>query len=103
MKPAREPDGPDLAGLAKRFIDLWQEQMTALAGDPALADGISRFMAALPPGVPWWPGFPGSHDPGKNGTPAAAAAPDQRGDGVEQLASRLATVEKRLARLEAGP
>jgi non-ribosomal peptide synthetase component F len=96
MKPER--DSPDPAALAKRFMDLWQEQMTALAGDPALADSVARFMAALPPGLALWPGF---HDRA-NRAPAAAAASDERGERVDQLASRLDAIEQRLARLESG-
>jgi hypothetical protein len=95
MTPERDP--PDPAALAKRFMDLWQEQMTALAGDPALADSIARFLAALPPGLPFWPGF---HDRDAHRTPAAAAASDGGGGGMDQLASRLDAIEKRLARLE---
>ena len=97
------PGPPDLAALAKRFIDLWQEQMTALAGDPALAESIGRFMRALPPGMPFWPG---PHDPAPgraaNRPPASAAPPDERRRGLDQLASRLDAIEKRLARLETG-
>jgi hypothetical protein len=103
MKPARDPDRPDLAALAKRFMDLWQEQMTALAGDSELADNVARFLKALPPGMPFWPGF---RDPGQGAAadrPAAAAPPSgERRRDLEQLASRLRAVEERLARLEAG-
>jgi hypothetical protein len=27
-------DGAELEDLARRFLDLWQDQMSALAGDP---------------------------------------------------------------------
>ena len=96
MSDQREPDPPDLIALAKRFVDLWQEQMTALAGDPELADSIGRFLA----GLPVWTG---AHDrPGwrPDRTAAAAAASDERGGRLEQFAIRLALVEERLARLE---
>jgi hypothetical protein len=98
MKPERDPDRPDLAALAKRFMDLWQEQMNAVAGDPALAESIGRFMASMPPGMPFWPG---RHD-AKGGAKAPGSASDERGRGVDQLASRLDAIEKRLARLEGG-
>jgi hypothetical protein len=99
MKPEREADRPDLATLAKRFIDLWQDQMTALAGDPELADNIARFLGAMPSGMPFWPH---SHEAGQARAQAAAAAFDERHRGVDELASRLRDVEERLARLEAG-
>ena len=99
MNKERDPDQPDLAALAKRFMDLWQEQMAAQAADPALADSIARFMQAMPPGMPFWPGAYGS---GPVRPPAPAAAPRERGSGVDQLASRLRAIEGRLARLEAG-
>ena len=104
MKPERDPDRPDLAALAKRFVDLWQEQMTAQAADPALAESIGRFLKTLPPGMPFWPGrYDAKGGDAKGGAKAAAAASDERGRGVDELASRLDAIEKRLARLEAGP
>ena len=39
-------DAPDLEALAKRFLDLWQEQVAASLADPALADWLARFLAA---------------------------------------------------------
>src|SRR5690242_10668845 len=33
---------PDLASLAKRYLDLWQEQLTAMAADPDLAESLAR-------------------------------------------------------------
>jgi hypothetical protein len=99
MKPEREGDRPDLATLAKRFLDLWQDQMTALAGDPELADNIARFLKAMPSGTPFWPP---PHEAGQARPEAATAASDERRRGVDQLASRLRDVEERLARLEAG-
>ena len=104
MKPERDPDQPDLAALAKRFMDLWQEQTSALAADPELAESIGRFLAALPPGMPFWPGLGSgagkTSAPGR--TPSAAAPSDGGGRGLDELASRLRHVEERLARLEAG-
>ena len=36
---------PDSHDLAKRFLDLWQDQVTAMATDPDLADGLRRWQA----------------------------------------------------------
>src|SRR6185437_7599200 len=98
MNKERDPDQPDLAALAKRFMDLCQEQISAQAADPELAESIGRFMQAMPPGtMPFWPGY-GS---GAARASSPAAAPRQRGGGMDELASRLRAVEERLARLEA--
>ncbi len=40
---------PDLASLAKRYVDLWQDQLIAMAADPDLAKAFARLMAALSP------------------------------------------------------
>jgi hypothetical protein len=108
-------ESPDLAALARRYIDLWQDQLTAMAADPALAESTARLLQALVP-VGWPPqqrpqdddasifsaatGFakPGS----KTGPKAAGAASGQRDGRVDELTRRLAALEKRLAALETG-
>ncbi len=77
---------------------------SALAADPELAESIGRFLAALPPGLPFWPGLAsgGGKTRAAGRSTAAAAASDGGGRGVDELASRLRHVEERLARLEAG-
>jgi hypothetical protein len=93
---------PELASLAKRYLDLWQEQLTAMAADPDLAESLARLLAGLaPPGWPQWPGA-AARDGAASGPAAAAAPPRQRGVAVDEFARRLAAVEKRLAALEAG-
>jgi hypothetical protein len=47
-------ESPDLAALARRYVDLWQDQLTAMAADPALAESTARLLAALVP-VGWPP------------------------------------------------
>ena len=47
-------DPPDLSALAKRYVDLWQDQLIALAAHPELAEGLARVLAAFPfPSVSW--------------------------------------------------
>ena len=105
MKSARdeEPDA-DLAALAKRFLDLWQDQLTALAADPQLAAGMTRFLGALPAAFPF--GMADATAGAKSRAarrPEAAAAPShERGDRLDEFALRLAGLEQRLARLESG-
>ena len=99
MSDERADAPPDLAALAKRFLDLWQEQVTALAGDPELARGMSRFLAAMPPGFPLWPGAAVER---AARAASAAAASDGGGGAMVELARRLDAIERRLDRLEGG-
>jgi hypothetical protein len=119
---------PDLESLARKFLDLWQDQMTAVAADPETADMITRFMAMMTPGMgallPMqmggaWAGLPPAGEEmleriraaaaagGAYGA-AAGAAPDaaasgRRRDDLDELSRRLARLEQRLDRLEKGP
>jgi hypothetical protein len=91
---------PDLAELAKRYVDLWQDHLTAIAGDPALADGMARlFLGAAP--RPAGGSTDGERRASPPGTAAAAAPSPERDKRVAGLARRLAAAEKRLAALEA--
>src|SRR6266550_1083634 len=38
---------PDLSVLAKRYVELWQDYLTAAAADPGLADNLARLLAGL--------------------------------------------------------
>lgn len=42
------PAAPTVEDLAKRVMDLWQEQMAAIAADPDLMRQMARMMAASP-------------------------------------------------------
>ena len=101
-------DAPDLASLAKRYIDLWQEQMIAVAADPDLAEAFARLMSLLLP-TGWAARTDGAgreHGGADATAPRTAAAPDpsrERGDGLDEFARRLAALERRIAALEKGP
>jgi hypothetical protein len=82
------------ADLARRFIDLWQQQVAAMAGDPALVEMALRFMA------PFAAGAGGERAP--RAAPAAAAPGDVLAR-LDELARRLAVCEERLAALEPEP
>jgi hypothetical protein len=90
---------PDLEDLARRYLDLWQQQMTQAAADPELAETIRRLFG------PWWgaaaAGFPAQETSSATSGTAPARAPSRdRGDQLDDLARRLADVEKRLAAVE---
>ena len=111
-------DTPDMENLARRFLDLWQDQLAAMASDPEAAESLNRLMAlAGPPGAAFAtaygqniPGESPAHD-GRAQTdsapaPGATAAAPASGDGdgnLGELLRRLGDVEKRLAELESGP
>jgi len=50
------PEPPDLSSLAKRYVELWQDYLTAAAADPELADSLVRLLAGIGEAVamsPW--------------------------------------------------
>jgi hypothetical protein len=123
------PDPADPAALAERFLDLWQDQLAAVATDPDLAEQVARLWSQWLVGPTAWRPAPAAaparpcaarparsrepprhHDTtGQAGdaeapraTPAAAASGD-RGADVGDLLARIGTLEKRLAALERTP
>ncbi|CCG42875.1 conserved hypothetical protein [Magnetospirillum molischianum DSM 120] len=38
---------PDAATLARRYLDLWQQQVAALSSDPAMAEAVARGVAMM--------------------------------------------------------
>jgi hypothetical protein len=113
-------ESPDLEALARRYLDLWQDQMAAMAADPELSDTLARLWQTTAAGGPagwaalWGAAAPntaatpgaartsaaGTRDPSAGPTPAAAP-PRQRADDVADLARRVAELEVRLGRIEA--
>ena len=113
------PKQPDLERLANAYLDLWQDQMTAMAADPILTETMSRLFALTAVGA--GPASSqeaeqsrdahrkNSEQPGNGAEPAteagaeaAAPAPDDGGHDLGELARRIAAIEKRLAALESG-
>jgi hypothetical protein len=54
----------DLEDLAKRFQDLWRDQMAATASDPEFMAMMGKWMAAFAPGGGQAPGIPPGMFPG---------------------------------------
>ncbi len=109
-------DPPDLEKLARQYLDLWQDQLAGIAGDPEIAQTMARTLELMNTGAQAFAGqfatmkdgtFPETHDrKSKSAAPGTeAAAPSSRGadPDLDQLARRLAGIEQRLARLEAKP
>ncbi len=125
-------DTPDFAALAREYLDLWEDQLTAMAADPKLAEQSARFFEAMGgTGAAANPMAPSqmaamaqqfmtlaglaaggkatdanaTDGPAKSpaaGAPPPAVAPDDSAQLLAELTSRLAALEERLDRLEAG-
>jgi hypothetical protein len=84
------PEPPDLSSLAKRYVELWQDYLTAAAADPDLADSLARLLAgmgeavALSPWSAWLRTASAARERSER-----AAAPPSRAD--EQAAPQPAT------------
>jgi len=101
MVPAMA-ETPDTAALARRWLDLWEDELAAFATDPGLASQLAGLLAAFARFAP-----AGRADSGDGGPapspPRPTAAGPASGDGaggLDQLALRLDAIERRLARLE---
>jgi hypothetical protein len=123
---------PDLDALAKRYLDLWQDQVAALSADPEVARTLGRYAqlwATLGPaglaGI-WAAAAEGLKGGGAganvfadgplaeffraaagptaaaHGPAPAGAARVDRGDDLAELRRRLAVLEERLAAAPAG-
>jgi len=115
-----------MESLARRFLDLWEDQLAAMAADPDQAEALSRMIAMSGPTTKGFPqsmsdamrifqqGFTQNSDhaqtqpsqetpPGPAG--AAPAAPPSGGGGDElgELTARISALEKQLADLVAEP
>lgn len=104
--PKPGPEG-DFDRLARRYLDLWQNQLSGLASDQALTEQIARLFAAAnaqvasaiqaAQGGPHAASTPSS---GTTGSASAAAAPQHGADDVGELRKRVAALEQRIAELE---
>ena len=113
-------DQKDPADLARRFVDLWQDQMTAVLRDPEFGDVATRWwrywMKAgfTPPVGPVSAPAPAQDDEGpdhdghaarptvaQSAWPSASAAASRDRDAdMDKLARRVRELEERLAALE---
>ncbi|MDP6816286.1 MAG: hypothetical protein QF582_23960, partial [Alphaproteobacteria bacterium] len=106
-------DEPDLQALARRYLDLWERQAAAMAGDADTAEVMARWLSALVTGEgPAVGANPAQGDEiggdgsetGATGSGAPAAGPAHLGgdDDVAEFARRLAECARRITALEAG-
>jgi hypothetical protein len=130
--PETAPEA-SIEDLARRLMDLWQEQMAAIAADPDLMRQMAQMMAASPfpammqgimqgilaanakspmgPGgqnpYEWWkadgPKPSTETQSTQTGAPAAAPASQPGGGDLAELRRNLAGLEARLAELGGSP
>ena len=112
---------PDLDALAKRYLDLWQDQLGAVSKDRETAEIMAQTMELMNAGATAFATMAAAQEnPNKGnadddanaaptdtprtdrGTAAAAAAPGASDSDLDELARRLERLEKRLDTLEAG-
>ena len=100
MVPAMA-ETPDTAALARRWLDLWEDELAAFATDPGLAGQLAGLLAAFARFAPTGRADGGDGAPASPPRPTAAgpASGDGAG-GLDQLARRLDALERRLARIE---
>ncbi len=103
MASGNDDTSGDFDRLARRYLDLWQSQLSGLAADPALTEQIARLFAAANAQVASaiQAAQGGAHAVKPQTGSASAAAPS--GDGVDdlgELRKRVAALEARLAELE---
>ena len=97
--------------LARRYLDLWQSQLSGLSADPALTEQIARLFAAANAQVASaiQAAQAGTHatsaaasSPGSAPGAASPSAASQHGaDDLGELRKRMAALEARIAELEA--
>src|SRR5690349_2449693 len=91
---------PDIKALARRYLDLWQDQASALAGDAELARQLGRWLTLMQSGMAHAVQAAAATSAPGTATPAVASGDGQ--PGLDELARRLALLEERIVRLEAG-
>ncbi|MBS0540961.1 MAG: hypothetical protein JSR47_19525 [Proteobacteria bacterium] len=99
-----EGGGEDFEALARRYLDLWQGQLSGMASDQALTEQIARLFAAANAQVASAIQAAQGAMHGTNaasGSATAAASSGNGPDDVGELRKRVAALEERIARLEA--
>ena len=105
MAPEND-DSADFDRLARRYLDLWQNQLAGLAADQALTEQIARLFAAANTQVASAiQAAQGAHHAAspprtETGTPSAAASSGHGIDDVGELRKRVEALEARIAELE---
>jgi predicted alpha-1,6-mannanase (GH76 family) len=101
MAPENDEASADFDKLARRYLDLWQSQLSGLASDQAVTEQIARLFAAANAQVASAMQAPqGAPNAPTTWSPSAAAAPGNGADDVGELRKRIEALEARIAELE---
>jgi len=105
MASDKDDSSVEFDRLARRYLDLWQNQLAALVGDQALTEQIARLFAAanaqVASAIQAAQGASHGSTSSPPGTASAAASSGHGADDVGELRKRLAALEERLRELEA--
>jgi hypothetical protein len=94
--------GAEFDRLARRYLDLWQAQLSGLASDQAVTEQIARLFAAANAQVASaLQVAQGASHADTTRPPSAAAPPGNGPDDLGELRKRVESLEARLADLEA--
>lgn len=103
MASEKDDTTNDFDRLARRYLDLWQSQLSGLAADRTLTEQVARLFAAANAQVASAIQAAQGHNHAASappGTAPFAAAPQHGADDVGELRKRVAALEARLAELE---
>src|ERR1700755_2406639 len=99
MASENDDSSAEFDRLARRYLDLWQSQLSGLAADQGLTEQVGRLFAAanaqLASVMQAAQGANNAAPP--SGTATAAAPPGHGPDDVGELRKRVAALEARLA------
>ena len=104
MASEKDDSSAEFDRLARRYLDLWQSQLSGLAADQALTEQIARLFAAANAQVASaiQAAQAASHGANPTSGPTTAAAASGHGpDDLGELRKRVAALEARIAELEA--
>jgi hypothetical protein len=100
--PSENDNPADFDRLARRYLDLWQSQLSGLAADQGLTEQIVRLFAAanaqIASAMQAAQGAPNAA--ATPGTSPAAASSGNGADDMGELRKRVADLEARIAQLE---
>ena len=100
---SEKDDSTEFDRLARRYLDLWQNQLAGMASDQALTEQIARLFAAANAQIASvLQAAQGASHAATNPPGSASVAPPSRhgADDLGELRKRVAALEARLAELE---
>lgn len=99
-------DPADMEALAKRYIELWQEQLAKASADPSVTEAWQAVFQAAAKNMGWTPDSiaaftANAQTTAQTGAETVAPAPGDGGPDLADVLRRLDALEQRLSALEA--